>query len=140
MKFGFILSQSKELIAVCRKETEHFNFFISMTNIKPEYLKDIEVKLDSVFIEKKIDERLELRKHSNLDIPDYEGRFLEKDMFERLEYKGVNYKFCNSGFDNLTLFLFRLLKSIKTNGEICSFFFAKNYDELRAFQSNKTES
>jgi hypothetical protein len=70
------------------------------------------VEFDIYKIENLINTLLYERSLKPLDIPDYEGRFSEDEIFEFRIFKEINLKLCNTGFDNKIIFLINIYESI----------------------------
>ena len=115
MKFIYILSGQMEVIEVARINSERFSLLQQLLNfdlktaIKAGHL--ISIVINTLSIEKLLEFWLEERKKTPLDIPQYEGRFTEEEIFETKEFKGETLKLCNSGSDNIIIFLINLYNS-----------------------------
>jgi hypothetical protein len=133
MKFGFILSQDKNLIEVSRIRQPRFDLILKITGINPKYLIPIEINLTKSQIINEIDLLIAERATSPLDIPNYDGRFVEDEVFEFKNYKGEVLKLCRTGFDNLIIFLLNILESLENGNSKFYFFFARDHKELREF-------
>ncbi|HUW05373.1 MAG TPA: hypothetical protein VMW01_03845 [Williamwhitmania sp.] len=133
MKFGFILNQDKNLIEVSRIRQPRFDLLLKITGINPKYLIPIEMNLTKSQIINEIDLLIAERETKPLDIPNYDGRFIEDEVFEFKNYKGNTLKLCKTGFDNLIIFLLNILEALEKGNSKLYFFFAKNHKELREF-------
>lgn len=116
MKFFYVLNNNKQLVEFGRGVSERGHLFESLINVKINEtnftpLHCHRINLNSALIEKKITEILNERNSRPLDIPDYETRFREKDVFEFKQFKGEELKLCNTGFDNRIIFLINLYNS-----------------------------
>lgn len=133
MKFGFILNQEKHLIEVSRIRQPRFDLILKITGIIPKYIIPIELNLTKNQIINEIDLLIAERETQPLDIPNYDGRFVEDEVFEFKNYKGNMLKLCKTGFDNLIIFLLNILESIEKGNSKLYFFFARDHKELREF-------
>lgn len=111
MKFVYILNCKNNLVEFCKINSERYDVLISLTSFT---LKEglLPVEFDIYKIENLINTLLYERSLEPLDIPDYEGRFSEDEIFEFRIFKEINLKLCNTGFDNKIIFLINIYESI----------------------------
>lgn len=133
MKFGFILNQDKNLIEVSRIRQPRFDLILKITGINPKHLIPIEMNLTKSQIINEIDLLIAERDTNPLDIPNYDGRFVDDEVFEFKNYKGKMLKLCKTGFDNLVIFLLNILEALEKENSKLYFFFARDHKELREF-------
>ena len=76
------------------------------------------------------------RNSKPLDIPDYEGRFLESDIFEIKIFENTELKLCNSGFDNKLIFLINIYNSVLKDESPYYIMFTNNHREFEEFRGS----
>lgn len=135
MRFTYIINNQKHLIDWCKIPSERFNILKDITffDVK-DGLYPIEFNISKV--EDLIDLLLIERHSKPLDIPDYEGRFSENEIFEMKNFKGIELKLCNTGFDNKIIFLINIYNSILKNEKPYYLLFTKNHREFSEWQKN----
>lgn len=133
MKFGYILSKNKKLVEIARIGKPRFDLLSLISDVSPKYRELTVLKFNEERIIEELDKALEERKEIEDDTPNYEGRFLEEDIFVKLEYNGKSLKLCNTGFDNQIIFLINLLNSVREQGAEHRFLFVKTRSEYNDF-------
>jgi len=140
MKFFYILNGNKQLIEVGKIDSVRGNLIQLLTynfNISDlEKCKLYLIKFNMGEIQKIITELLIERDSKLLDIPNYEGRFLENEIFENKKYNGTELKLCNSGFDNLIIFLINIYDSMLKDEKPYYLMFTSNHREFEDWKNN----
>ncbi|MBF7089955.1 hypothetical protein IUY40_00120 [Flavobacterium sp. ALJ2] len=117
MKFFYILNKNNKLIEFGKISSERF---ILLESIIGKISYNSSLQLTSFFIEinkveKEINNLLRERNLNLIDTPDYEGRFLENEIFEIKQFKDEKLKLCNTGFDNKIIFLINIYNNLLEN-------------------------
>ena len=141
MKKIGVFTSAKKLIGITRipSATTDVLFLLLDDEVKKRLIKPMKIESLELNRERLCTEILSLldkRKNLPLDIPEYEGRFSEDDIFDYLDFNGEKLKLCNSGKDTLIGFLIRIYNAIETNSEL-HLFFAQNSREIIDY-SNST--
>jgi hypothetical protein len=138
MKFFYILNKNNKLVEFGKISSERF---ISLELITESILYTPFLELTSFSIninkvEKKIIKLLTERNSNPLNISDYEGAFLENEIFEIKQFKEEKLKLCTSGFDNLIIFFINIYNSLLVNEEPYFLLFANNNSEFNNWYEN----
>lgn len=131
MKIAFF-DTNKTLVEVTRLQSDRYTKFLEVVSTDVRELNESQIVfLDKEVLKNKIIELLEERKSLPSDIPEYEGRFNEDEIFEYKRFNNQELKLCNTGRDNTIIFLINLFN---IQGDHVYLMFAENFKKIREYQ------
>lgn len=146
MKFIYIINKENRLIDLCKIGSDRYEILVMLISFKiQENL--IPIKFDISKVERLINLLLNERNSKPLEIPDFNGRFSESEIFNIKKFNGEELKLCNSGFDNKIIFLINIYESLLKNEKPYYILFTNNHKEFNEWKkkdmlrtSNKTKN
>ncbi len=137
-KFAYILSKDFSFIEAANSSSDRYTLLVDIINVDLSKQLDnlIQIELDSTKLNSRLRALIEERKSRPLDVPDYEGRFTEDEIFVEKKLYGQVFKLCNTGFDSQIIFLANLLErqqSETLEERPAYIFLANNHKELRDY-------
>jgi hypothetical protein len=140
MKFFYILNNIERLIEVGKIDSDRGKLIKLLTYDFKEsdliWCKLYPINFNLEKIKEMINDLLLERKSKPLDIPDYEGRFLESEIFEIKQFEEKELKLCNTGFDNQLIFLINIYNRALKNESPYYLIFTNNHREFEIWKNS----